>query len=159
MLPEFTRRVCVAASLFVVILGAVASAQGPAAKRVEDEVLAVHRAMARAAEALDADTLFSYMLDTTQGSIVQNGVITPTRKEALDLTRTRLQGMKSVSYHWDHEYVSVLSPDVAVVTASGTSSATTASGGAFTAVLAQTVVFVRRDGQWKALHAHQSSPR
>jgi uncharacterized protein (TIGR02246 family) len=159
MLPGCITRAWAATCAVIVVFGAVVSAQAPGPKRVEDEVLAVHRAMTRAGEARDADALFSYMLDTTQGSIVQNGVITPTRQEALDQTRTRLQGLASVTYHWDHEYVSVISPDVAVLTASGTSSVTTTSGSSFTAQLAQTVVFVRRGGQWKALHAHQSSPR
>jgi hypothetical protein len=47
----------------------------------------------------------------------------------------------------------------AVLAAEGESTATTTAGQAFTTPFAQTVVFVLRDGAWKAIHAHQSAPR
>lgn len=151
-------RLVTVAALWLLAAG-IASAQGSTPTRVEAEVLAVHHAMTKAAEALDIDGLFSHMLETSLGSIVQNGVVTPTRQQALEDTRKRFQGVATLAYRWDRELVSMVSPDVAVLTASGTSSITTTTGSSFTAPFAQTVVFVRRDGQWKALHAHQSSPR
>jgi len=44
-------------------------------KSVEDAVLAVNAEMTRAGEAMDADRLFSYMLDTDKGSVIQNGLV------------------------------------------------------------------------------------
>jgi hypothetical protein len=43
--------------------------------------------------------------------------------------------------------------------AEGESVVTTTAGDTFTAAFAQTVVFVLRDGDWRAIHAHQSSPQ
>jgi hypothetical protein len=44
-----------------------------------------------------------------------------------------------------------------LLVAEGESIATTTTGDTFSAPFVQTVVFVLRGGQWKAIHAHQSS--
>ena len=129
------------------------------AKSVEEAVLAVHAQMTRAGEAVDADRLFSYMLETDNGSIIQNGVILATRQEALERVRGNLRGIRSIQYHWLRQYVTVLSPEVALLAAEGESVVTTTGGSSFTAPFAQTVVFVLRDGGWKVIQAHQSSPQ
>jgi uncharacterized protein (TIGR02246 family) len=127
-------------------------------KSVEEAVLAVHAEMTRAGEAMDADRLFSYMLDTDKGSVIQNGVVLATRQEALERVRANLRGIRTIQYRWQRQLVTVLSPQIALLTAEGESVVTTTAGGTFTAPFAQTVVFVLRDGSWKAIHAHQSSP-
>ncbi len=128
------------------------------AKSIEDAVLAVSAEMTRAGEAVDADRLFSYMLETDKGSVIQNGVFLATRQEAFERVRSNLRGISKTQYHWKRQYVTVLSPEVALLTAEGDSIVTTAAGDTFTAPFAQTVVFVLRAGSWKAIHAHQSSP-
>ena len=128
-------------------------------KSVEDAVLAVNAEMTRAGEAMDADRLFSYMLDTDKGSVIQNGVVLVTRQEALERVRSNLRGISKIQYHWKRQYVTVLSPQVALLTAEGDSVVTTAAGDTFPAPFAQTVVFVLKGGGWKGIHAHQSSPR
>lgn len=132
---------------------------GDDTKAVEDAVLAVSAEMTRAGEALDADRLFSYMLETEKGSVIQNGVVLATREEALERVRSNLRGISRIQYQWKRQYVTVLSPQVALLTAEGESVVNTTAGDTFTAPFAQTVVFVRRAGEWRAIHAHQSSPR
>jgi uncharacterized protein (TIGR02246 family) len=129
------------------------------AKSVESAVLAVSAEMTRAGEALDADRLFRYMLDTDKGSVIQNGEVLATRQEALERVRSNLSGVSKIQYHWKQQHVTVLSPQVALLIAEGESVVETATGGTFTTPFAQTVVFVLRAGEWKAIHAHQSSPR
>jgi uncharacterized protein (TIGR02246 family) len=128
-------------------------------KPIEEAVLAINAEMERAAGAGDADRLFSFMLDTDKGSIIQNGVFLATREDALQRVKGNLRGISKVEYRWKRQYVTVLSADVALLTAEGESVATTTEGQVFTTPFAQTVVFVMREGHWKALHAHQSSPR
>ena len=128
-------------------------------KSVEDAVLAVNAEMTKAAEAGDADRLFSYMLETDKGSVIQNGVVMATRQEALEQVKSNLRGIGKIQYRWKRQLVTVVSPEVAVLTAEGESTATTTAGETFTAPFAQTVVFVLKAGSWKAIHAHQSSPR
>jgi uncharacterized protein (TIGR02246 family) len=129
------------------------------AKAVEEAVLAVSAEMTRAGEAVDADRLFGHMLETDKGSVIQNGEILATRQEALERVRSNLRGIARIRYQWRRQYVTVLSPDVVLLAAEGDSVVDTAAGDTFTAPFAQTVVFVRRAGAWKAIHAHQSSPR
>ncbi len=128
-------------------------------KSVETAVLAVHDAMTRAGEAADADQLFSYMAETDRGSVVQNGVVLATRQEALDAVRSNLRGISKIQYTWGRRLVTVLSPEIAVLVAEGVATVTTAAGDGFSAPLAQSVVCVLKDGAWKAVHAHNSSPR
>jgi uncharacterized protein (TIGR02246 family) len=128
-------------------------------KGVEDAILAVSAEMTTAAEAVDVDLLFGYMLDTETGSLIQDGNVMATRQEALERVRRNLQNISRIQYRWRRQYVTVLSPDAAVLTSEGESTATTTTGDTFTTPFAQTVVFVRKAGTWKAIHAHQSSPQ
>lgn len=125
---------------------------------IEKAVLAVSGEMTKAGEALDADRLFSYMLDTDKGSIIQNGLFLATRQEALERVRSNLRGISRIQYDWKRQNVTVLTPEVAVLTAEGEATATTSTGVTLGRPFAQTVVFVLRAGSWKAIHAHQSSP-
>jgi uncharacterized protein (TIGR02246 family) len=143
----------------LVASGLAAAAGGDETEDIEEAVRAVSAEMTRAGEALDADRLFGYMLDTDKVSVIQNGVVMTTRREALEQVRGNLRTLVAVRYDWKRQYVTVLSPEVAVLAAEGQSTATTAAGQTFTTPFAQTVVFVRRDGAWRAIHAHQSAPR
>ena len=145
--------------LLSVAAGGSVSTQRADTKSVEDAVLAVSAEMTKAGEAADADRLFGYMLETDKGSVIQNGVLMATRQEALERVRTNLGGISRIQYRWKRQYVTVLSPEVAVLAAEGQSTATTAAGQTFTTPFAQTVVFVLKDGAWRAIHAHQSAPR
>ncbi len=138
--------------------GRVSGAQADT-RAIEAAVLAVHAEMTRAGEAVDADRLFSYMLETDKGSVIQNGEMFATRQQALERVKGNLRNLSRVQYRWTRELVSVLSRDVAVLSAEGESTVTTAAGDTFTAPFAQSVVFVLRGGAWKAIHAHQSSPQ
>ncbi len=151
-------------ALLGVLLPAAASAvvwtQRADTKSIEDAVLAVSAEMTKAGEAADADRLFGYMLDTDKGSVIQNGVFFATRQEALEQVKAalgRTSGSKT-QYRWNRQFVTVLSPEAALLTAEGEATVTTATGDTFSRPLAQTIVFVLRDGKWKALHAHQSAP-
>jgi hypothetical protein len=124
---------------------------------LEEAVLATSAEMTRAAEAVDAERLFSFMLDTNKGSVIQNGVFMATREEALQRVKANLQGLGKIEYRWKRQLVTALSAEAAILTAEGESVVTTADGQVFTTPFAQTVVFVLREGRWKALHAHQSS--
>ena len=128
-------------------------------RSIEEAVLTTNVEMVRAAAAIDAERLFSFMLDTDKGSVIQNGAFLATREEALQRVKANLRGIRKIDYRWKRQHVTALSADVALLTAEGDSVATTTEGQVFSTPFAQTVVFVRREGQWKAIHAHQSSPQ
>ncbi len=126
-------------------------------KNIAAEVLKVHEEMKKAAENLDADALFKFVLDVND-VIIENGVLRSTWKNASDATRQGFQGIKELSYSYNHTNINVISPEAALWTGSGTTTAALADGRKITIDFAESIVFVLRDGQWKVLHAHRSSP-
>ncbi|HTS62800.1 MAG TPA: nuclear transport factor 2 family protein [Candidatus Acidoferrales bacterium] len=141
--------------LFILLAAAPLFAQGDPA--IEKAVLAANDQVTRAAEARDLDRFFSFLIDTDKGSIIQNGVLSVTTGDARARVEPGFRQPLKVAYRWKRQYVTVLSPAAAVLVSEGESEVTSANG-TFKAPFAQTAVWVLRDGSWKILHAHQSSP-
>jgi ketosteroid isomerase-like protein len=126
---------------------------------VRKAVLARMAEIQTAAEALDADKVFSFVVENDSGALVQNGRLFLTQEEAWESTRQGFQGLQKVDYRFDKQFVTLLSPTVALATGEGESSATTVDGRTFRTRFAQSVVLVLTDGGWKVFHAHRSFPR
>jgi len=128
-------------------------------KAIEQEILKVHVEMVKAAKNSDAEGLHSHVLDECKGVIIQDGRIMMTRQESLDATRQGLEGLKDISYKFNKKYITVISPTLALWVADGTTSVTIVEDGRQLSVpFAETIVLVKKDGQWKVLHAHRSIP-
>jgi ketosteroid isomerase-like protein len=145
------------------IVAAVAVAQGQfgkdsASREIQRSVLARLAEIQNAAQALDPDKVFSFVLENDAGALAQNGKLFLTRKEALEATKQGFQGLQKVSYRFDEQHVTVLSPTVALATGEGSSSATLDDGRTLTTRFAQSVVLVLTNGEWKVLHSHRSFP-
>jgi hypothetical protein len=125
---------------------------------IEKTIKNTYAEITKAADNVDAEKLFSYVLDNDKGALVSGGKITLTRQEALDSYKERSQNIKNVNYKIDRQYVTVISPQTALMVVEGSFEATTMEGKTFGSPFAQTVVFVLRDNQWKVLHSHTSSP-
>lgn len=130
----------------------------PQAQSIEKAVLEVSALMTRAGQDRDADRLFRYLLDNDRGSVIQSGNLMLTRAQALAQVNANIGQVAKVEYRWRRELVTVVSPTVALLVSEGEASATTGDGQTFVTPLAQTLVFVLSGGEWKVLHAHQSSP-
>jgi ketosteroid isomerase-like protein len=124
---------------------------------VEKAILDVHTQMTRAAEARDVDAMFRFILPNERGSIVQSGFLFLSRDDAQASVKSNFSAVERVQYRWKHQMVTVISADCALLVADGESEATFNDGRSATAPFAQSVVFVRKDGEWKVLHAHYSS--
>ena len=124
---------------------------------IKKAILQVHSEMKTAAENFNADELFRYVLDAND-VIIENGVLRSSRREALNITRQGLQGIKELSYNYNHKNITVISPNTALWTGAGTATVLLDDGRNFTNNFAETVVFVLREGQWKVFHAHRSTP-
>ena len=111
-----------------------------------------------AAERLDPDGVFRFVLENDKGALVQDGRILLTRDDALKSTKQGFKGLSRISYQFDHQHVTLLSPTIALVVGEGDSSATTNDGRTFDTRFAQSVVLMKSDGQWKVAHAHRSFP-
>ena len=139
------------------ILAAPATQSRPAAPtQMEQAVLARMAEIQRAAEALDPDKVFSFVLENDTGSVAQNGKLLLTRKEALESTQRGFRGLARLTYTFDQQYVTMLSPTTALVTGEGSSTATLDDGRTLTNRFAKSVVLALTAGEWKVLHAHRS---
>lgn len=130
----------------------------PDTAAIEKAIKATYAEITKAAEAVDAEKLFSYVLDNEKGALISNGKLTLTRQQAADDFKTNSAGIAAVDYAMDRQYVTVISPETAVMVAEGRFDATTTDGRVFGTPMAQTVVFVLKDGGWKVLHSHTSMP-
>jgi len=156
-----TMLVCVASVLGILATVNVSRAQfsgDPAPPEVRKAVLARLAEIQTAAESLNVEKVFSYVAENDQGSLVQNGRLLLTRKEALESTRLGFQGLQSLEYRFDEQRITLLSPTVALATGEGASSGMTADGRTLKTRFAQSIVFVLADGEWKVFHAHRSFP-
>jgi hypothetical protein len=133
---------------------------GPAQRiAIEKAVLAADDGATAAGQDRDADRLLRYMLPNEKGSVVMNGNLLLTPEDAKRNVAESFGRLSSVQYKWKQRLVNVVSKDVAVVVSDGESIVTTTAGATFTTPFVQTAVWMLRDGAWKILHAHQSSPR
>lgn len=150
------------ASAFVII-AAVAVSQGQSGNSatppdVQKAVLARLAEIQGAAQALDPDKVFSFVLENDAGALAQNGKLFLTRKEALESTKQGFRGLQKVSYQFDKQRVTLLSPTVALAVGEGDSSATLDDGRVLDTHFVQSVVFVLTNGEWKVFHSHRSFP-
>ena len=141
--------------LFLLLAAAPLFAQSDAA--IEKAVLAANDQVTRAGEARDLDRLFSFIVDSDKGPIIQNGALSATTRDARARVEPSFRQPIKVAYRWKQQYVTVLSPAAALLVSEGETEVTSANG-TFTVPFVQTAVWVLRDGSWKILHAHQSSP-
>ena len=126
---------------------------------VQKAVLARLTEIQNAAQALDPDKVFSFVLENDAGALIQNGRLFLTRKEALESTKQGFQRLAKVEYRFNQQQVTLLSPTVALAVGDGSTSATTDDGRTFTTQFAQSVVFVLTNGEWKVFHSHRSFPQ
>jgi uncharacterized protein (TIGR02246 family) len=127
-------------------------------KAIEKAVLEVHAGMMEAEKSRNAEKFFEFIADFDKGLIIQDGTLFKTRQEALDVVKAGFQRISRAERKYDQTYVTVLSPQAALVTASGTVTATTTDGQTISSQFAASMVFVQKDGQWKLLQGHYSMP-
>lgn len=135
-----------------------ATPPSPAQESAEAAIRAVQAQMRAAANRLDAEALYAFVLDTDVPPIIENGKLQPTRASALQSTARGFRAFASVSYAYTREHVTLLSPTAALWVGEGRATATLTDGRQVTAPFAETIVLERRDGAWKVLHAHRSTP-
>ena len=125
---------------------------------IREAVLETNDRMAKAANSLDVEGFFSHILDTDKGSIVQNGTVFKSRREAMETVRQGFMGVAKVDRRFLDPQVTVISPEVALLTSEGTVAATLTDGRTLDSRFAVSLIFVRKEGEWKLLHGHYSMP-
>jgi ketosteroid isomerase-like protein len=162
-LPAFRKIANVGSISAFLVIAVVAISFGQSSKQssstdVQKAVLARLAEIQSAAQALDSDKVFSFVMENDEGALAQNGNLLLTRKEALESTRRGFQGLQKVSYRFDSQHVTLLSPTIALAVGEGDSSATRRDGRTVDTHFVQSVVFVLTNGEWKVFHSHRSFP-
>ena len=152
-----TRWIRFGSVLLLVLASAPTGAAGDG-DTVEKAVLKAHHEMKVAAEALDADSFFSFILDEARGPVIQDGRLFSSRAEAFAVVERGFEGVARVERVYESEDVTVISDEAALLTGNGTSTVTLGDGRRLSGPFAVSLVFVRRDGAWKVLHGHYSTP-
>jgi hypothetical protein len=122
------------------------------------QVLARLDEIQKAAEALAPEKVFGFVTENNDGAMISNGQLFLTRQDALDSTMAGFQNIQKVSYKFDRQNVTMLSPTTALAVGEGSSSATLSDGRVRSTRFAQTVVLVLTNGEWKVFHSHRSFP-
>lgn len=125
---------------------------------IEKAVLDTYAEITKAAESVDGEKLFSYVLENDKGSMISNGKIVLTRQQGMDNYVSSIGNVTAIDYMMNKQYVTVISPETAIMVAEGRYEGKTVDGQTFGTPMAQTVVFVLRENQWKVLHSHTSVP-
>ena len=157
---HLTRSLAVAAVALAAMVAFAQQKTEPATSEaaIKKAVLETNAQMSQAANSKDVDAFFAHIVDTDKCVIIQNGTVFKTRQEALQAVKRGYQGVAKVDRRFDNPQVTVISPEVALLASEGTVTATLADGRNLDARFAVSLVFVRRDGQWKVLHGHYSMP-
>jgi hypothetical protein len=146
-------------SVLLLVLASVHTGAGEGdSDAVEKAVLEAHHEMNAAAEALDADAFFAFILDEARGPVIQDGRLFSSRAEAFEVVERGFEGVASVERVYESEDVTVISEEAALLTGKGTSTVTLGDGRRLSGPFAVSLVFVLEDGAWKVLHGHYSTP-
>lgn len=151
-------------TIALVVLACVLPISGAGADPATDQgtvvqdVLAANEQLTAAANRLDTDAFFAGIVDSDESRIIQDGKLFKTRADAMAAVRLGSQGIAKVERRFEDPHVVVLSPDAALFTAEGTTTATLEDGRSFNGRFAVSLVFVLRDGRWLLFHGHYSLP-
>ena len=121
-------------------------------------VLTVNNRMLAAANRLDTEAFFADVVESDESRIVQDGSLFATRADAMAAVRAGSQGVAHLDRRFIDPHVTLLAPEVALLTAAGTTAVTLSDGRTFDGRFAVTLVFVFRDGRWQLFHGHYSIP-
>ncbi|MHC4553505.1 MAG: nuclear transport factor 2 family protein [Planctomycetota bacterium] len=119
---------------------------------IENDILQVHSQVTAAAENLDADGMFEYILDSEETTI-QTGDVIQNRQQALSDVKKSMANSETIQYQFEQKNVTVLSPTRAEMDVIGKSINTTPNGRVRTFPFTQKILFVLTDDGWRIQHA------
>jgi uncharacterized protein (TIGR02246 family) len=157
LISTLTAAALVLAAVFVIAQPASTEKTFPE-EAIKQAVLATNARMSQAANRMDVDAFFSYIVNTDKAVIIQNGAVFKTRQEALEAVRQGFMGVARIDRQFVNPQVTVISPDVALLASEGTVAATLTNGRTMEARFAVSLIFVRESDRWKLLHGHYSMP-
>lgn len=125
---------------------------------IADTVARLFGEVARATSALDVDRLLGYYADGDALTYVAQGRVTRSKTAFRNLVETQLRALASADLRWQDVYVDVLTPDVAVATATYHFTAGFPDGGSARTTGSYMCIFERREGRWAIRYSSHTFP-
>jgi uncharacterized protein (TIGR02246 family) len=124
---------------------------------IADSVLTITRGFATAATRLDVNGFAPHFSSDPALTFAADGNLLLIPHDSLmSMYRTVYSGMSRMEFVWDTLQVSVLSPEIAVVSGAAHDAVTDKTGRTARQGVAVTYVFVHRNNAWQLLHGHAS---
>jgi hypothetical protein len=127
--------------------------------KVENELEKVFDEALKNGENLDVDKITLSVDDRYKAGHIVNGVYYGTFDSLMVVFKSGIRNIKRQEYSINKKKITVLSKNLALVTAAGQAKTDLNSGQSFNAVFAWTFVYENTGSGWKVIHSHRSSPR
>lgn len=128
----------------------------PMEKQIEFQVDSAFHAMVKAAETLDAQVLTQGVDDWHHAGFITNGSYYSSFDSLMISFGNRSRGIVRQNISIQKEKISVLSQNLALLTACGSTKADASNGNSFTMQFLWTFVYEKINNQWKVIQSHQS---
>ena len=126
---------------------------------IKNQVDSIFQKMIGYAEKLDYDALSSGVDDRYHAGFITNGQYYANYSTLLDAINSNIGSAVSQKITLDKKKITALSENIALITASGSSTMSLNNGSDVTVFFDWSFVYIKFDGEWKVIQSHQSRKR
>jgi len=126
---------------------------------IKNEVDSVFHSAIKAAENLDYDQISKGVSDKYNAGFILNGSYYTTYSSMISVLTSNLQAGAKQKIAIQNEKISVLTPNIVLLTATGNAKVDLNTGQSFTSTFFWSFVYEKINGQWKVVQSHQSINR
>lgn len=127
--------------------------------KIENEITLTFDKSIKAGEKLDITEISENVNDSLKTGFIDNGIYFKSFDALMVGFKSGIQGLEYQKMNIDTKKITVLSENIALLTAHGTYSAKVIDGRILTGEFAWTFVYSKIKGNWKVIHSHMSNPK
>ena len=127
--------------------------------KIEKQIDSIFQATIKSAENLEYDKLSETVDDSHYAGFIVGNVYYSRYDSLINDLKAKSSGIISQHIAIEKEKITVLSDNIVLLTACGTSTADVNNGNSFSLRFNWSFVYERFDGKWKVVQSHQSSSR
>jgi hypothetical protein len=126
--------------------------------KIVKEIESVFQKSIDVGESIDVEAIRAQVDDRLQAGFIDGGIYFDSFAQVMSGFEERVQGIKSQKIEVHKKRITVLSENLALLTASGKSQANLVDGRTFEGKFAWSFVYSKIEGEWKVIHSHMSNP-
>ena len=127
--------------------------------KIKNELETVFMEALKTGENLDIDKLIVSVDDKYKAGHLFNGVYYSSFDSLMIVFKSGIQNLERQEYSIGKKKITVLTKNLAIISATGNSTIYINSGGSFNAAFAWTFIYEKTSDGWKVIHSHRSNPR